>query len=384
LTFAEAALFYVFGWCFLALSLAGAAYATVAAIVAGNILRQCAASESQFPAITILRPLHGSRAGLETALRSVLLQTYSGPVQLVLGLADAADPARSTVEALKQSFLSADIAIVVDPHVYGANRKISNLINMTAAAKHDLLILSDADIEVPPNWLSRVVEALSQPGAGAVSCFYSGVGSGPWARLAAMGISYQFLPNAVVGAVTGLAHPCFGSTIALTRQTLDEIGGFERFANSLADDYEIGRAMRATGHKLVYPPLLVKHQCAERSFGELWNHELRWARTIRTIDPLGHFGSAVTYAVPLGLIGTVLLGFSLSSLFVLATVVAARLFLKYRIDHIAGAATGPAWLLPPRDVLSFAVFLASLFGGTVNWSGDRLHIGKGGAISQGE
>jgi len=139
--------------------------------------------------------------------------------------------------------------------------------------------------------------------------------------------------------------------------------------------------VREQGYRLAYPPLLVTHRCGERSLGEVWRHEVRWARTIRTIDPAGHWGSAITHALPLGLIGAALLGFSPVSLMILATVVAARLFLKYRIDHIAGSSAGPAWLLPLRDVLSFVVFLASLAGREVDWQGERLKIGARGAIS---
>jgi ceramide glucosyltransferase len=196
-----------------------------------------------------------------------------------------------------------------------------------------------------------------------------------------MGISYQFLPNAVFGAATGLAHPSMGSTIALRRSTLVGIGGFEAFRDMLADDYEIGRAVRAKGYRLGYPALTVRHLCTEGTFAELWRHELRWARTIQTVDPAGHVGSVLTHPLPLALIGAVLLGFSPGALVVLASVLLARLFLKRRIDHIAGVRAGPAWLLPLRDVLSFGVFLVSLAGRGVRWRNDRLNIGARGAIS---
>jgi ceramide glucosyltransferase len=241
----------------------------------------------------------------------------------------------------------------------------------------------DSDIAAPQNWLSSVVASLSQPDVGAVSCFYAGQAHAPapWARLAAMGISYQFLPNVLFGTATGVAHPCMGSTIALRRQTLAEIGGFEAFRDTLADDYEIGRAVRTRGYRLAYPPLIVRHLCTEGSFAELWRHELRWARTVRTLEPAGHFGSVVTHPLPLALIGAALAGFSTGALIVLAMVLTARLFLKSRIDHIAGMRGGPAWLLPARDMLSFGVFLVSLAGRGVYWQGERLNIGARGAIS---
>ena len=195
-------------------------------------------------------------------------------------------------------------------------------------------------------------------------------------RIGLTGLAYEQSPR-----VSSPDDLRFGSTIAIRRQALQEIGGFLAFRDSLADDFEIGRALRSCGYRLAYPPLLVSHRCTEARFCELWAHELRWARTIRSIDPLGHWGSSLTYALPWGLLAAAFLAFSPASLVVLATVIAARLFLKARIDHIAGVRTGPAWLLPVRDVLSFGVFLASLAGRGVDWRGERLRIGARGAIS---
>lgn len=376
-------IFYA-GWLVLGLSLCGGAYAVVAAILTARVVRRAPDPQpSEFPAVTILKPLHGDEPGLERALASFLSQDYTAPVQIVFGLHAESDPAQAIVARLKADFPNRDIAVVTDPRLHGANAKVSNLINMMGAAKHDVLVLADSDITVLPDYLHAVIGALGRPGVGAVTCLYAGLGrSGFWSRLAAMGISYQFLPNAAVGIATGMAHPCFGSTIALTRATLAAVGGFETFVDLLADDYEIGRAVRATGKAIAYPPLTVIHGSTEISLTELVSHELRWARTIRVIDPAGHWGSFITHALPLGLIGATFLGFSPASLVVLAAAIAARLFLKARIDHIVGSSAGPLWLMPVRDVLLFGLFIASLFGTVVDWRGSRLRVGRSGAMSQ--
>lgn len=362
-------------------ALGGATCGLATAFLAGRAFRASLPDRPMAPPVTVLRPLSGAHAGLAEALGSTVLQDYVGEIQLACGTADAADPAIAVVEQLKEGHPQRDISLVIGAKAEGANRKISNLSNMMSAAKHDVLVLADSDIVAPSGWLTSVIGALSSPHVGGVSCFYAGIGADRWSRLAAMGISYQFLPNAIFGAETGLAHPCFGSTIAMRRETLVEVGGFSAFRNTLADDYEMGRTVRAKGYCLAYPPLLVRHICAEKSFMELWRHELRWARTIRTVDPLGHFGSVVTHPLPFGILGALLTGLSPASLAVLATVLLVRLFLKSRIDHIAGARSGPAWLLPARDMLSFGIFLASLFGRRVEWQGARLKIGEHGTIS---
>jgi ceramide glucosyltransferase len=375
---------YQAAWVPLGIALAGAAYVVAAALLAN---RRFSAGEPQStipqPDVTILKPVHGTEPGLFEALASALRQHYSGEVQLVCGIQDEHDPAKEVVIQLQREFPDRDIVAVIDPRPHGLNPKLSNVINMMAFARHDVFVLADSDITVPPRWLSSVLASLDEPGVGAVSCFYAGAGGGRWSGLAAMGINYQFLPNALFGTSTGLAHPCFGSTIALRRRTMEEIGSFPAFRDSLADDFEIGRAVRRRGYRLAYPPILVSHRCAERGFRELWTHELRWARTIRIVDPLGHWGSILTHPLAWALFAAALLRFSPAGLACIATVVAARLFLKARMDHIAGSAAGPAWLLPIRDLLSFAVFVASLFGGTVEWNARRLRVGSDGAISEG-
>ena len=373
------------GWGIAALALSGALYALLAAFLVGRFMRATQAAPASYAPVTILKPLYLGEPGLSDNLESFFAQDYPGEVQIVFGVHDASDPAVAVVRALQQRYPGRDTAIIANSALYGANAKISNLINMFPTARHDILVLSDSDIRVSPDWLQKVTGALEQPGVGIVTCLYTGKLAEPprlWSTLAAMGTSYEFLPNVVVGTSLGLAQPCMGSTIALTRAMLDEIGGFAPFADYLADDYEIGRAVRAKGYDTVIPALGVNHTAAEETPAELWRHELRWTRTIRMVNPLGHLGSVVTFAVPLAMIAAMLLDFSTAALVGLGFSLAARLFLKYRIDGVFGTFAGPAWLLPARDLLSFAIFVTSLFGETVHWRGTRFSIEPSGVLSQ--
>jgi ceramide glucosyltransferase len=374
------------GGLFAGLALIGAGYALAAAFLAERFMRGERPAASAYPAVTILKPLHLGEPGLSDSLASFFAQDYPGEVQIVFGVHDAGDPAIAVVEALQARYPHLDTVIVADGALHGSNAKVSNLINMLPSARHDILVLSDSDITVTPRWLRHVTDALAQPGVGLVTCLYTGEvvqGQGRiWSTLSAMGTSYDFLPNVVMGTSLGLAEPCMGSTIALTRAMLDEIGGFMAFADYLADDYEIGRAVRGRGHVLAIPAMGVGHSATESSARELFRHELRWTRTIRTVNPLGHLGTIITFGFPIALISAVLLDFSWMSLAVMGLTVAARLFLKRRIDGIFGTYAGPYWLLPVRDLLSFAVFLTSLFGETVHWRGTRFSVEPSGALSQ--
>ncbi len=373
--------FTVLGWLMAVLASCGAAYAVMAAVFAGRFARLPARSTSAFPPATILKPLHGDEPRLEDCLGTFFAQDYPAPVQLVFGVQDEHDPAVAVVDRLRARHPDIDTALVVDARRHGANAKVSNLINMYAAARHGVLVLSDADIAVPPDYLRKVTAALEPSEVGAVTCLYTGVAAGGLgSRFTAMGIDYHFLPNVLTGLSLGLAEPCFGSTVALRRALLDEIGGFKAFAEYLADDYEIGRAVRAKGYHVAIPNMTVRPSCSENGIGEWLAHELRWARTLRVVAPAGHVGSVVTYAIPLALLGTILSGFTLFPLGALATSLAARAALKWRIDKIFGGEGGPLWLLPVRDVLSFGVFLASLFGVSVEWQGERLRVKQDGAL----
>jgi len=375
-----------FGWLLAAMALCGAGYAVLSALAAGRFMRAPAPRHNSDAPVTILKPLYLGESRLKENLESFFAQDFSAAVQIVFGVHDISDPAVEVVRQVQAKYPNFDTCIVADASLYGTNAKVSNLINMLPAAKHDILVLSDSDIRVPSNWLRQVTAALVQPGVGLVTCLYKGeaAGKGPWPVLAAMGTSYDFLPNVVTGVSLGLAEPCMGSTIGLTRATLTRIGGFDAFADYLADDYEMGRAVRELGLSLAIPAMGVSHSATEASARELFRHELRWTRTIRRINPVGHAGSIITFALPLALMSAILLDFGPLSLTVMGIALGARLFLKYRIDRIFATHAGPAWLLPVRDILSFAVFVVSLSGETVHWRGARLSVAPGGMISPSE
>ena len=373
----------ILGWLAAALAVVGCVYVAAAAWLTRRFLGRAAAASGPAPPVSLLKPLHGAYPGMDSVLEGFCDQTYAGPVQVLFGVDDEADPAATIVEALKTRRPDADIHLVVDGAQHGANRKVSNVINIARHARHEVLVLSDADIAVGPDYLRDVTTALAGEGVGAATCLYVGAeaGGGPWSRLAAMAITYGFLPNAVLGRTLGMADPCFGSTIALTRATMAGIGGFEAFADQLADDYEIGRAVRARGRTIAIPPIVVSHLCVEPGFAALTSHELRWGRTVRQIDPAGYAGSVITYPLPLALIATALLGVSVATLCLIFVAFGVRIAGKTAIDAATGARTGRWWLIPLRDVLSFAMFVTSFAVDTVGWQGRRFRVGRGGVLS---
>ena len=372
-------LLHAVGGLALVLSIAGIAYA----FLSGALLARLSDTPSPRAAValSLLKPLCGVEPGLEENLASFLRQDYGAAVQVIFGVQDPADPALEIVERLRLAHPEAHLDVVIGDGPAGSNRKIANLINMAGHVRHELLVISDADMRAPEDYLARVAGAANQPGVGAVTCYYFGQAqAGFWSELGAMGISYGFLPSVVTGVGVGLAHPSMGSTIALRGVVLDEIGGFQAFAGVLADDYEIGRAVRASGRRIALPPFAIAHGCSERGFRELLGHELRWAVTIRCMDPIGHAGSIITHPLALAVVATLLLGGAWYAGAALVAAGFARFWLKRRVDRFVGATSGPwQWLLL-RDILSFGVFICSLFARRVEWRGSKFHISANGKL----
>jgi ceramide glucosyltransferase len=369
------------GYVVLVLALLGAIYAAAATWMLRRFLRRPAAPAASHPSVSILKPLRGDESDLYANLESACAQTYDGRVQLILGAQDRADPALAVAARLQRQHPDRDIVVVSEPTLHGANRKIGNLINMAAHVVGEIVVISDSDVGMPKDGLEGIVRALEGPNVGLVYCLYRGrPTTGVWSELAAMDINTRFAPSVVVGEALG-ANPCLGPTMALRADLLDAIGGFERLADVLADDFELGRAVRAAGHRIACPPMLIDHVCPERSAAELLAHELRWARTVRLVQPAGYLGSVIIHFTALAFIGAALTGFAGWSVAVLIALALFRQVQAYVASRLMAFRSGPLWLLPIRDLLSFGVFLAGIFGDRVEWRGDRLRVRRDGVIA---
>ena len=351
----------------------------LAAALMASAAPQAGKANADAPAVTILKPLHGDEIGLFENLASFCEQDYAGAVQIVFGVENPNDAAIAIVERLRAAYPNIAIVMVVEPNATGSNPKISNLINMSPRIAHDVVVLADSDIRVHRDYLSRLVAALERSG-GAVTCPYYGISIGNvWSTLAQMTIDSHFLPGVVVGARLKLSQPCLGSTIALRRESLIAIGGLEPLADCLADDYVLGELLQVRGEPVSVLPFAVGHVCGETSFIEMWRHELRWALTIRTIDPLGYLGWVVTHAFPLALIAW-LLGAGWPAILLALVALACRAALIFAAERGYGLPPHPYWLIPVRDLLSFAVYVSGFVARDVSWRGHHYELMSEGIL----
>ena len=379
----------------------GVAEALVVSRLVAAFAQRRPAEPSVRPPMTVLKPLHGDEPLLEEALETLCRQDYP-ELQIVFGVRDAADPAVAVVRRLQGQFPRVDITLVADPRLHGRNHKVSNLINMLPEARYDVLVIADADVHARPDYLDRLAAALEGPGVGLVTMLYAGlpVDALP-ARLGAAHITYGFLPSAVLSRRLG-RQDCLGATMGLRRDDLDRIGGFQALADHLADDNVLGQRIAALGLRIALADTVVLTTVPEASLRALFRHELRWARTIRALEPAGFAASVVQYPLAWALLTVLLAGGALWStgLFCIAWVLRAVAALvvdgalarswsdtsgsrERASNDVAAQARGhditalafccPVWLLPLRDIFSVAVMLASYGGRQVDWRGHGLH-----------
>jgi ceramide glucosyltransferase len=335
------------------------------------------------PPVSVLKPLYGAEPRLYENLRSFADQDYQR-LQIVLGVRSSADGALPIARALIAARPDRDIDLVIDPRADGSNLKIANLANMLPAACHDLLVFADSDMHVEPHYLAAVTAPLRDPATGLVTCLYKGVPTGGlWSQLGAQHINFGFLPSALLGEALGTGGGCFGATIALRREVLEGIGGLALVRDELADDHRIGAAVRRAGLATVLSPYIVDSSVSEKSLKCLWRHELRWARTVRAMAPVGFVGSVVTHAVAIAALAALACGFSLTACLFLLGSCLLRWASAGAMARILRLPTAGLWLLPLRDLLSFAVFVGSFCGRSVSWRDQLFRIEPRGRIVAG-
>ena len=255
------------------------------------------------------------------------------------------------------------------------NPKVAKLEDLEQRATGAVIVVNDADIVVPTEYLRVLTAELAQ--AGLVTCLYRAEGGTFAARFEALGIATDFAPSALVAPITGVREFGLGSTLAMSAETLRRIGGFASVREYIADDYQIGKRVHALGLRVSLSSIAVSTWLHARTFADVWRHQVRWARTIRCSRG-AYFGMPITFAtlwailaalagwwgVALALIELRMIVGLVCGVTVLRDPVTARLW----------------WLMPLRDLLGVAVWCAGAYGNTVEWSGQRMQLDRRGRI----
>jgi ceramide glucosyltransferase len=338
-------------------------------------------AESNFhPPVSILKPLRGADPHAYECFRSHCLLDYP-EYEIIFGVHDRGDPAVALVERLRKEFPNRRIELVVCPRELGTNRKVSNLIQMLPAARYDHLLVNDGDIRVPPDYLRRLVAPLADSKVGLVTALYrAAAGHTLSSKLEALSVS-DFTTAVLVSYANRRAfHYGFGSTLAFSRRVLERIGGFKALAEYLADDYQLATLIAQAGYGVVLSDLVVETTLPDYSLREFWNHQLRWARTIRDASPRGNLGLVLVFGVQWAAVAVIVASGApwAGMLFALAYAsrIAALLVAALGVSRDGGALRR-LWLLPIRDVQALLVWAVSFAGRTVVWRGDRFRLQHG-------
>jgi len=332
------------------------------------------------PPVSILKSLKGVDPHMYAAFRSHCLLDYP-EYELLFGFHDLDEPALALAEKLRTEFPERQIRVVHCPDVLGPNGKVSALAQMLPQAQYEHIVINDSDILVDLDYLERVIAPSAAPDVGMVTALYRALpGKTLASRLEALGISADFAGGVLVArALESGIRFGLGATLATTKTILREIGGLEPLADYLGDDYELGARIAAAGHKVVLADAVVETALPDYSFGDFWRHQLRWARNVKDRRPAQYLGLIVTFGLPWAILA-VMFWLSWWSCLVLATAVIARfasaIFVGRGVldDEYVGR---DLWLLPLRDFVALAIWIASFLGNTVVWRGLRFRLGKG-------
>lgn len=340
---------------------AGAGYAAIAAIAATQRPRLAPATPASCP-VSVLKPLCGLEPGLYCNLRSFCEQDHP-QFEIICGVRDPHDPAIGIVRRLQREFRGCDLRLIVNPTVHGTNLKVSNLINLLPHARHDHLVLADSDIRVERDYLRRVCAPLGDPQIGLVTCLYRAAPlGGAWTHFGSLYIDGWFAPSVRVAQLLGFRRFAFGATLALRRRVLEAAGGFGPLRDVLADDYWLGEGVRRLGLRTTLSEVVVSTDVTEGSAGALWNHEMRWMRTIAAVDPAGFTGLFVTFTFPM-----LLAGLALAPTAACLALVLAGAACKLVLHRAQGKRWATAALLPLRDFALLAEWLAAHAVSKVRW-----------------
>ncbi len=366
-------------WFGTALAAAGMAYSLIAWLAVQTRRRRPMAAVRNAPPVTVLKPLCGADPDLYDYLSTCCEQDC--PVfQIICGVRDERDPAVAVVRRLQINYPDVDLQLIVDRRQHGKNRKVSNLINMLPHARYEHLVIADSDVRVPRDHLTAVTAPLLDADVGIVTCPYRGQPrAGLWSLLGSLFINDWFIPSVRVAALTGSRSFAFGVTIAIRREVLQSIGGFNSIADQLADDYRLGQLTRRLGLRTVLSDVVVETCVDERTLPQLVRHELRWLRTIRTVRPLGYTLAGITFSLPVAALGALIASGAPQALLLLAIAAIARVML-----HCAGrrksSALSQLWALPLADLLGFALWCWGFATRRVHWRQDRFWVARDGSV----
>ncbi len=339
-----------------------------------------------YPPVTLLKPLCGWEPFLESNLESFFQQSYPS-FEIVFGARYTNDPALEVVRQVSARYPHVPVKIVLSGDPDCPNAKVSSMKKMLSASSFEYLVISDSDVRVQPEYIKEVVRPLLDPKVGLVTCIYRGVPAGGiCSRLEALGHSVEMTAGVLVANMLEGMTFALGPTMALRRQVLEEIGGFEALSDYCSDDFVLGNMVHHSGHTVVLSDLVIDHVGHHATVKASLLQQLRWMRSTRFSRQWGHLGTVLTFAVPFGLLallGGWLANRPLLGLALLAWALLNRIILSAAVGWGAvrdWRSLRDCWLYPLRDLMGFVFWCASYCSAQIVWRDRRYQLQPGGKM----
>src|SRR6266481_8576363 len=373
-------------WRIEVLAVAPLAYYLVAILAAVRFFRVGRERRTaQFaPPVSLLKPVHGVDFASRINFESFCRQNYP-EYEILFCVNDLEDPAVPLIRQAMRDFPECSIRILSNAPKIGSNQKVNNLIVLAQEAKHEIIVQSDGDVMVSPDYLKSVVAEFADPAVGVVSCFYRGVAENNfWAEVEAVGAASDFFAGALVANLPGRVTFALGASVATTKTWLAKIGGYEALADLLADDYEIGNRVYRAGGKVLLSREAVWTMYPAQTLKSFWEHQVRWARTVRLVRPASFFGLVVTHGLPWCVLAAAVAPTALIGVGFVAAYLVLRLLMAWVVgvwgvrDEVLRK---KLWLVTVRDAIHFAVWLAGFASNRVKWGGVEYAI-EGGRMRE--
>lgn len=339
------------------------------------------------PAVSVLKPVHGNEPNLEANLETFFQQDYPD-FELIFCARHPTDPALQIAQRLAQKYPKIPVRILTCGEPPWTNAKLYSLQRMFREAAYDLLVISDSDVRVTPDYLREIVKPFASPKVGMSSCLYRGLPAGGfWTKLEALGFSVEMTSGVIVAEMMerGMKF-ALGPTMVVRRSCIEALGGFRFMADYCADDYILGNRVAESGMDVVLSNHNIDHVVVHHSFAASMRHQVRWTRSTRFSRPKGHFGTVLTYAMPYGLIGC-FAGIS-SGHNLLGMALFGSAFLNRVVQSVVAGfwiandrrALAQAWLYPFRDLLGAIFWVGSYLSAKIDWRGEEYLLTEGGRL----
>lgn len=332
------------------------------------------------PPASILKPVRGLDPGAHENFASFCRLNYP-EYEILFAVSDADDPAIPVIQKLMHDFPERSIRLLVGAENLGASSKVCKLCRLVHEARYDLLVISDSDVRVEPNYLRGVATLFRDTQVGAATTLFRGMETHNLvAELDCVGSSAEFCAGAIVARQLEGVKFTLGATMATTRERLAEIGGFEALVDHHSDDFELGKRIAARGYRVELVPEPVWMAFPPQTLREYVQHELRWAIGLRHIRPKGHLGLLFAQGLPWSIAASAVAPSTAIAAAYLGGYVALRFLMAWMVG--VWGLQDPVlrrrlWLLPLRDALAFPIWLASFASNRIRWRGLEFTVEKG-------